>query len=135
MFTVLIFLNLLFPVQSLDCTVFFFTVSEKYSPIGFILVPGPVKALEWSPHFHVGLSSFASFCCSWTLLLMKASVSEREPTAHPVPVRPRRGGSLPRPGGPRVDQNLPAPEPAQELLQVQEHQVQNQGVETNRSPL
>ncbi|PWA16165.1 hypothetical protein CCH79_00020620, partial [Gambusia affinis] len=37
---------------SSDCTVFFFTVGEKYSPIGFILVPGPVKALEWSPHFH-----------------------------------------------------------------------------------
>ncbi|XP_014831211.1 PREDICTED: cilia- and flagella-associated protein 44 [Poecilia mexicana] len=37
---------------SLDCTVFFFTVGEKYSPIGFIPVPGPVKSLEWSPHFH-----------------------------------------------------------------------------------
>ncbi|CAJ1071125.1 cilia- and flagella-associated protein 44 [Xyrichtys novacula] len=37
---------------SSDCTVFFFTVGEKYKPIGFIQVPGPVQALEWSPHSH-----------------------------------------------------------------------------------
>ncbi|XP_039856211.1 cilia- and flagella-associated protein 44 isoform X2 [Simochromis diagramma] len=37
---------------SADCTVFFFTVGENYNPIGFIHVPGPVKALEWSPHSH-----------------------------------------------------------------------------------
>ncbi|XP_070707121.1 cilia- and flagella-associated protein 44 [Pempheris klunzingeri] len=37
---------------SSDSTVFFFTVGEKYNPIGFIYVPGPVQALEWSPHSH-----------------------------------------------------------------------------------
>ncbi|XP_053196505.1 cilia- and flagella-associated protein 44 [Scomber japonicus] len=37
---------------SSDCTVFFFTVGEKYNPIGFVRVPGPVQALEWSPHSH-----------------------------------------------------------------------------------
>ncbi|XP_012720586.2 cilia- and flagella-associated protein 44 [Fundulus heteroclitus] len=37
---------------SSDCTVFFFTVGDKYQPIGFIHVPGPVQALEWSPHSH-----------------------------------------------------------------------------------
>ncbi|KAM7369353.1 hypothetical protein PAMP_013627 [Pampus punctatissimus] len=37
---------------STDCTVFFFTVGEKYNPIGFVRVPGPVQALEWSPHSH-----------------------------------------------------------------------------------
>nr|XP_024659041.1 cilia- and flagella-associated protein 44 isoform X2 [Maylandia zebra] len=37
---------------SADCTVFFFTVGENYNPIGFIHVPGLVKALEWSPHSH-----------------------------------------------------------------------------------
>uniref|UniRef100_A0A8D0ARD3 Cilia- and flagella-associated protein 44 n=1 Tax=Sander lucioperca TaxID=283035 RepID=A0A8D0ARD3_SANLU len=37
---------------SSDSTVFFFTVGEKYNPIGFINVPGPVQALEWSPHSH-----------------------------------------------------------------------------------
>ncbi|XP_076020168.1 cilia- and flagella-associated protein 44 [Genypterus blacodes] len=37
---------------SSDCTVFFFTVGEKYNPIGFIQVPGPVQGLEWSPHSH-----------------------------------------------------------------------------------
>ncbi|KAM8827411.1 cilia- and flagella-associated protein 44 isoform 2-T2 [Spinachia spinachia] len=37
---------------SSDSTVFFFTVGEKYNPIGFVHVPGPVQALEWSPHSH-----------------------------------------------------------------------------------
>ncbi|XP_029301209.1 cilia- and flagella-associated protein 44 [Cottoperca gobio] len=37
---------------SSDSTVFFFTVGEKYNPIGFVRVPGPVQALEWSPHSH-----------------------------------------------------------------------------------
>uniref|UniRef100_A0A3Q0QZ71 Uncharacterized protein n=1 Tax=Amphilophus citrinellus TaxID=61819 RepID=A0A3Q0QZ71_AMPCI len=37
---------------SADCTVFFFTVGGKYNPIGFIHVPGPVQALEWSPGSH-----------------------------------------------------------------------------------
>ncbi|KAF1377233.1 hypothetical protein PFLUV_G00198560 [Perca fluviatilis] len=37
---------------SSDSTVFFFTVGEKYNPIGFVSVPGPVQALEWSPHSH-----------------------------------------------------------------------------------
>ncbi|KAM3873982.1 cilia- and flagella-associated protein 44 [Diretmus argenteus] len=37
---------------SSDCTVFFFTVGEKYDPIGFIAVPGPVQGLEWSPQSH-----------------------------------------------------------------------------------
>ncbi|XP_061656412.1 cilia- and flagella-associated protein 44-like [Syngnathoides biaculeatus] len=37
---------------SSDCTVFFFTVGEKYEPIGFVRVPGPVKMLEWSPLSH-----------------------------------------------------------------------------------
>ncbi|XP_061656400.1 cilia- and flagella-associated protein 44-like isoform X3 [Syngnathoides biaculeatus] len=37
---------------SSDCTVFFFTVEEKYEPIGFVSVPGPVQVLEWSPHSH-----------------------------------------------------------------------------------
>lgn len=41
--------------QSSDSTVFFFTVGEKYNPIGFVRVPGPVQALEWSPHSHVSL--------------------------------------------------------------------------------
>uniref|UniRef100_A0A7N6BMS0 Cilia- and flagella-associated protein 44 n=1 Tax=Anabas testudineus TaxID=64144 RepID=A0A7N6BMS0_ANATE len=39
---------------SSDCTVFFFAVGEKYNPIGFIHVPGPVQGLEWSPHSHSG---------------------------------------------------------------------------------
>ncbi|XP_077441867.1 cilia- and flagella-associated protein 44-like isoform X1 [Vanacampus margaritifer] len=37
---------------SSDSTVFFFTVGEKYEPMGFVHVPGPVQLLEWSPHFH-----------------------------------------------------------------------------------
>ncbi|XP_076869601.1 cilia- and flagella-associated protein 44 isoform X2 [Brachyhypopomus gauderio] len=37
---------------SLDCTVFFFAVGDKYEPIGFISVPGPVQDLQWSPQSH-----------------------------------------------------------------------------------
>ncbi|XP_019404351.1 PREDICTED: cilia- and flagella-associated protein 44 isoform X2 [Crocodylus porosus] len=37
---------------SKDKTVFFFTVEDKYEPIGFIDVPGPVQALQWSPPSH-----------------------------------------------------------------------------------
>ncbi|KAM9820225.1 LOW QUALITY PROTEIN: cilia- and flagella-associated protein 44 [Neosynchiropus ocellatus] len=37
---------------SSDCSVFFFTVGETYSPVGFIHVPGPVQGLEWSPLSH-----------------------------------------------------------------------------------
>lgn len=47
--------SLYFYPQSSDCTVFFFTVGEKYEPIGFVPVPGPVQLLEWSPHSHVSL--------------------------------------------------------------------------------
>ncbi|XP_060626745.2 cilia- and flagella-associated protein 44 [Anolis sagrei] len=37
---------------SRDKTVFFFNVDEMYDPIGFISVPGPVQALQWSPPSH-----------------------------------------------------------------------------------
>ncbi|XP_067268183.1 cilia- and flagella-associated protein 44 [Chanodichthys erythropterus] len=38
---------------STDNTVFFFTVGERYEPVGFVTVPGPVQGLEWSPQSHV----------------------------------------------------------------------------------
>ncbi|XP_069491898.1 cilia- and flagella-associated protein 44 isoform X2 [Ambystoma mexicanum] len=37
-----------------DKTVFFFTTGDKYEPIGFINVPGPVRQLQWSPASHEG---------------------------------------------------------------------------------
>ncbi|KAM6977661.1 cilia- and flagella-associated protein 44 [Aplochiton taeniatus] len=37
---------------SMDCTVFFFKVEDKYIPIGFVTVPGPVQGLEWAPQSH-----------------------------------------------------------------------------------
>ncbi|KAM3599542.1 uncharacterized protein V6R79_007770 [Siganus canaliculatus] len=37
---------------SSDSTVFFFSVGDKYNPIGFVSVPGPVQALQWSPPSH-----------------------------------------------------------------------------------
>uniref|UniRef100_A0A672YYP0 Uncharacterized protein n=1 Tax=Sphaeramia orbicularis TaxID=375764 RepID=A0A672YYP0_9TELE len=43
---------------SSDCTVFFFTVGDKYEPVGFIRVPGPVQGLEWSPQAHQSTSFF-----------------------------------------------------------------------------
>ncbi|XP_069058886.1 cilia- and flagella-associated protein 44 isoform X1 [Pleurodeles waltl] len=35
-----------------DKTVFFFATGDKYEPIGFIRVPGPVRQLQWSPTSH-----------------------------------------------------------------------------------
>ncbi|KAM4795585.1 cilia- and flagella-associated protein 44 [Rhinophrynus dorsalis] len=37
---------------STDKTVFFFAVGDKYEPIGFVRVPGPVRELHWSPPSH-----------------------------------------------------------------------------------
>ncbi|KAJ6662253.1 hypothetical protein lerEdw1_012416 [Lerista edwardsae] len=42
----------LFATGSKDKTVFFFTVDDNYDPVGFITVPGPVQALQWSPLSH-----------------------------------------------------------------------------------
>ncbi|XP_014734065.1 PREDICTED: cilia- and flagella-associated protein 44 [Sturnus vulgaris] len=41
-----------FATGSKDKTVFFFAIEDKYKPIGFICVPGPVQALQWSPPSH-----------------------------------------------------------------------------------
>uniref|UniRef100_A0A8C0V3G2 Cilia- and flagella-associated protein 44 n=1 Tax=Cyanistes caeruleus TaxID=156563 RepID=A0A8C0V3G2_CYACU len=41
-----------FATGSKDRTVFFFAIEDKYKPIGFICVPGPVQALQWSPPSH-----------------------------------------------------------------------------------
>ncbi|XP_064412807.1 cilia- and flagella-associated protein 44 [Latimeria chalumnae] len=38
---------------SVDGTVFFFLEGDRYKPIGFVKVLGPVQALVWSPHLHV----------------------------------------------------------------------------------
>ncbi|XP_067282839.1 cilia- and flagella-associated protein 44 isoform X3 [Pseudorasbora parva] len=46
---------------STDSTVFFFTVGERYEPIGFVTVPGPVQGLEWSPQSH-GKNTLLIFC-------------------------------------------------------------------------
>ncbi|TRY65681.1 hypothetical protein DNTS_005533 [Danionella cerebrum] len=35
-----------------DGSVFFFMVGEVYHPLGFVSVPGPVRALQWSPPSH-----------------------------------------------------------------------------------
>ncbi|XP_038610697.1 cilia- and flagella-associated protein 44 isoform X3 [Tachyglossus aculeatus] len=37
---------------SKDQTIFFFVVEERYGPIGYIGVPGPVQQLQWSPPSH-----------------------------------------------------------------------------------
>ena len=37
-----------FHCQSDDCTVFFFSVGERFKPIGFIETASPVVSLEWS---------------------------------------------------------------------------------------
>ncbi|XP_071428347.1 cilia- and flagella-associated protein 44 [Pithys albifrons albifrons] len=41
-----------FATGSKDKRVFFFATKDEYKPIGFIRVPGPVQALQWSPSSH-----------------------------------------------------------------------------------
>ncbi|XP_041825763.1 cilia- and flagella-associated protein 44 isoform X2 [Melanotaenia boesemani] len=67
---------------SSDCTVFFFTVGETYKPIGFIQVPGPVQALEWSPHSHPE-NRLLILCQSGHVV----EVQSPDPEAHEKPVK------------------------------------------------
>ncbi|KGL75388.1 WD repeat-containing protein 52, partial [Tinamus guttatus] len=59
---------------SKDKTVFFFAVEDKYEPIGFICVPGPVQALQWSPPSHEK---------STLLILCENGFALQVPTPHP----------------------------------------------------
>ncbi|XP_041266853.1 LOW QUALITY PROTEIN: cilia- and flagella-associated protein 44 [Onychostruthus taczanowskii] len=46
---------------SKDKTVFFFAIEDEYKPVGFICVPGPVQALQWSPPSY-GKSTLLILC-------------------------------------------------------------------------
>lgn len=59
--SVIIFVYLFVFPQSKDKTVFFFAIEDEYKPIGFICVPGPVQALQWSPPSHVSNAYLFSF--------------------------------------------------------------------------
>lgn len=120
--------------QSTDGTVFFFVVGEKYSPIGFICVPGPVQALEWSPHFHVRnflllVHFFQIYYGTENLLtwlrLFQWIPTEWKQASHPVSKWSRRWGAVSWLGYPRVNQNLPAVRAAIQAFHVQEHQISN----------
>ncbi|XP_035170780.1 cilia- and flagella-associated protein 44 isoform X1 [Oxyura jamaicensis] len=65
---------------SKDKTVFFFAVEDKYEPIGFIHVPGPVQALQWSPPSHME-SMLLILCENGFVLQVPAPVPEEQDTA------------------------------------------------------
>ncbi|XP_072192974.1 cilia- and flagella-associated protein 44 [Excalfactoria chinensis] len=65
---------------SKDKTVFFFAVEDEYKPIGFIHVPGPVQALQWSPPSHVE-SMLLILCENGYALQVPAPLPEKEDTA------------------------------------------------------
>ncbi|XP_009981330.1 PREDICTED: WD repeat-containing protein 52, partial [Tauraco erythrolophus] len=62
-----------------DKTVFFFAVEDEYKPIGFICVPGPVQALQWSPPSHVK-STLLILCGNGFALQVPAPVPEEQET-------------------------------------------------------
>ncbi|XP_043929077.1 cilia- and flagella-associated protein 44 [Protopterus annectens] len=64
---------------SQDNTVFFFAVGDKYEPIGFISVPGPVIGLEWSPFEHE-LSTLLVLCENGYVLQVQAPKLETKDT-------------------------------------------------------
>uniref|UniRef100_H2MJA2 Uncharacterized protein n=1 Tax=Oryzias latipes TaxID=8090 RepID=H2MJA2_ORYLA len=74
-----------------DQTVFFFTVGEACHPLGFIHVPGPVQALEWSPDSHNG-RRLLILCRSGHALEVESPdlEAERSPQSFHLPELPRR---------------------------------------------
>ncbi|XP_019642802.1 PREDICTED: cilia- and flagella-associated protein 44-like isoform X3 [Branchiostoma belcheri] len=54
-----------------DKTVFFLTVGEKYEPIGFVSVPGPVSCVEWSPESE-GPQKLLVCCTNGTVVELAA---------------------------------------------------------------
>ncbi|XP_031468919.1 cilia- and flagella-associated protein 44 isoform X1 [Phasianus colchicus] len=69
-----------FATGSKDKTVFFFAVEDEYKPIGFIHVPGPVQALQWSPPSHVA-SMLLILCENGYVLQVPAPLLEKQETA------------------------------------------------------
>ncbi|XP_065532760.1 cilia- and flagella-associated protein 44 isoform X1 [Lathamus discolor] len=65
---------------SKDKTVFFFAVEDEYEPIGFICVPGPVQALQWSPPSHAQ-STLLILCENGFVLQVPAPVPNEHNTA------------------------------------------------------
>ncbi|CAH1262544.1 CFAP44 [Branchiostoma lanceolatum] len=54
-----------------DKTIFFLTVGEKYEPIGFVDVPGPVACIEWSPESE-GPQKLLVCCTNGTVVELAA---------------------------------------------------------------
>ncbi|XP_020563566.1 cilia- and flagella-associated protein 44 isoform X3 [Oryzias latipes] len=77
-----------------DQTVFFFTVGEACHPLGFIHVPGPVQALEWSPDSHLPQNGrrLLILCRSGHALEVESPdlEAERSPQSFHLPELPRR---------------------------------------------
>uniref|UniRef100_A0A8B9F149 WD repeat-containing protein 52 n=1 Tax=Amazona collaria TaxID=241587 RepID=A0A8B9F149_9PSIT len=65
---------------SKDKTVFFFAVEDEYEPIGFICVPGPVQALQWSPPSHEQ-STLLILCENGFVLQVPAPIPNEHNTA------------------------------------------------------
>ncbi|KAM6381907.1 LOW QUALITY PROTEIN: cilia- and flagella-associated protein 44 [Alca torda] len=59
---------------------FFFAVEDEYKPIGFIRVPGPVQALQWSPPSHVSERAHCSYLCESFALQVPAPLPEEHDT-------------------------------------------------------
>ncbi|XP_056341272.1 cilia- and flagella-associated protein 44 [Oenanthe melanoleuca] len=69
-----------FATGSKDKTVFFFAVEDEYKPIGFISVPGPVQALQWSPPSH-DKSTLLILCENGFAVQVPAPLPEKQDTA------------------------------------------------------
>ncbi|XP_016158290.1 PREDICTED: cilia- and flagella-associated protein 44 isoform X2 [Ficedula albicollis] len=69
-----------FATGSKDKTVFFFAIEDEYKPIGFISVPGPVQALQWSPPSH-DKSMLLILCENGFAVQVPAPLPEKQGTA------------------------------------------------------
>ncbi|NXV81980.1 CFA44 protein, partial [Atlantisia rogersi] len=75
-----------FATGSKDRTVFFFAIEDEYKPIGFICVPGPVQALEWSPPSHVK-SMLLVLCENGFVLQVPVPLPEEQDTVSTYHIR------------------------------------------------
>lgn len=64
-------------LQSTDCTVFFLSIKNNFSPIGYVTVPAPVVHSEWSTE-----SELLVCCNEGSMVLVTPPVGEEVDTSH-----------------------------------------------------
>uniref|UniRef100_A0A3B3BSQ8 Cilia and flagella associated protein 44 n=1 Tax=Oryzias melastigma TaxID=30732 RepID=A0A3B3BSQ8_ORYME len=120
-----------------DQTVFFFTVGEACHPLGFIRVPGPVQALEWSPDSHLPQNGrrLLILCGSGHVVEVQSPdvEAERSSESFHLPELPRRSFCF-RSIKSRIKRETDADRPQTERRKMRREEVGKQGEEEELQP-